>query len=195
MRLRKCVPKKFLGGFSLRNGLIGFAIFMSIVMACCALGVGLEILDYLGCESCSRGMLRRAYAFSIISVIYCILMLGVHLWVVWGIKHEMLPAFFIYYLMTVVWWGWTGFSSSFFNILLLCMYVINFRNDWSPIQTNFYIPLYQSILGSFLYPPSISLGIPTLMYSSSAVERSWSYIIISICERYFVSPKPSSVCK
>ncbi|XP_050677745.1 uncharacterized protein LOC126974330 [Leptidea sinapis] len=91
--LKFLAPKNFLCKFPLSVGAIsasGLALFIQIMLI-------------RECDQCSRSIWRNAYGFSVVGIIYSVIMLFVHIGFLWGVKKEKSSIVFGWVVVTSMW--------------------------------------------------------------------------------------------
>ncbi|KAJ8720082.1 hypothetical protein PYW07_012125 [Mythimna separata] len=137
----KCVPKTFLGRFSLRDGALFVGALMLVIGIICVICIAVEIVYYKECEGCTAIVIHNVYGFSISSIFYSIFMIVVNAWFIWGVKNAIsiicvitLAIEIIYYrdcegCTTLVMHNVYSFSINAF-IYCICMIFVNVWFIW-----------------------------------------------------------------
>ncbi|KAF9420721.1 hypothetical protein HW555_003069 [Spodoptera exigua] len=126
MWLKKIAPKSFLGKFTLQKGSLIIGIITLIISLICVLSFAVEILYYKDCKTCTDLVMHNAYSFSIHAVIYCIFMIFINIWFIWGVKNEKSSVVLSWVVVTGLWWA----QSLVLVIVLLCMYITDTSIAW-----------------------------------------------------------------
>lgn len=123
--LNRITPKKFLGKFSLESGTKYIAIFLCCVNVICVL-VFIGGAFYTECENCSQKFLHAVYTFTVISILDCICMFFINLWLIWGVARKKPSVVLIWIVVTTIWWQ-EGFS---FIFTLLILNILDISIAW-----------------------------------------------------------------
>ncbi|CAF4856764.1 unnamed protein product [Pieris macdunnoughi] len=116
--LRLLAPKKFLCRYPLSTGASCGAITLICVTAMAGLALFVQVMMIKDCDVCSRYVWRNSYSFSVTGIIYCIFMLCIHVWYMWGIREEKSTVIICWVVVTAMWLAQTFVLL----IVLICIY-------------------------------------------------------------------------
>ncbi|XP_039757241.1 uncharacterized protein LOC120631647 [Pararge aegeria] len=116
--LRRVAPKSFLRRYSLETGALTTAGILICVTLICGIALIIQVLLMKRCTACGGYVWRNAYSFSVSGVIYCVIMLAMHGWLIWGIRQKKPTVLISWVVITSIWLAQTFFLM----IILLCIY-------------------------------------------------------------------------
>ncbi|XP_026741829.1 uncharacterized protein LOC113503893 [Trichoplusia ni] len=126
MWLQSLAPKTFLGRISLKKGATIIGFFMLCISIICVISLAVEIVYYKQCIDCTVLVMHNAYSFSINAIIYCIFMIFINVWFIWGVKHSKSSVVLSWVVISGMWWA----QSLFLVLVLLCMYITDTSLGW-----------------------------------------------------------------
>ncbi|PZC82145.1 hypothetical protein B5X24_HaOG210953 [Helicoverpa armigera] len=119
MWIAKLAPKYFLCKYDLRKGSLVVGGFMLVISIICVITLTVQILYYKEGEGCTELVMRNAYSYSINALIYCILMIFIHIWFIWGVQTHKSSVVLGWVVITGMWWA----QSVFLVLVLMSMYI------------------------------------------------------------------------
>nr|XP_034832654.1 uncharacterized protein LOC117989406 [Maniola hyperantus] len=118
--LKKIAPKKFLCRYPLSQGALVAAGTLLLVTLICGIALIVQVLLMENCKKCGGYEWRNAFSFSICGVIYCVIMLALHGWLIWGVKRKKTTVLLSWVVITTMWLSQTFFLL----IILLCIHSV-----------------------------------------------------------------------
>ncbi|OWR54178.1 hypothetical protein KGM_200227 [Danaus plexippus plexippus] len=116
--LIRIAPKTFLCRYPLSTGAIYSATVLICVSVVCILALITQVILMNNDNCSSRFVWRNAYSFSITGVIYTVVMLVMHIWLIWGVKEKKASVILSWFVITAMWLSQTFFLL----IILICIY-------------------------------------------------------------------------
>uniref|UniRef100_A0A2A4JY57 MARVEL domain-containing protein n=1 Tax=Heliothis virescens TaxID=7102 RepID=A0A2A4JY57_HELVI len=126
MWLEKLAPRSFICRYDLRKGSLSVGIFMLIISIICVITLAVQILYYKECNECTALVIHNAYSFSINALIYCIFMIFINIWFIWGVQAHKSSVVLSWVVLTCMWWA----QSVTLVFILLCMYITDTSLGW-----------------------------------------------------------------
>ncbi|XP_012547516.1 uncharacterized protein LOC101736575 isoform X1 [Bombyx mori] len=99
MWLDRIAPNTFLCRFELRTGSLFYGILLTSAMVICTITMIVDTVNLIKNTECSK----TVTSYRITAGVYCLFMLCVHLWLIWGVKKEKASVFLGWTVLTAMW--------------------------------------------------------------------------------------------
>ncbi|XP_023954121.2 uncharacterized protein LOC112057808 [Bicyclus anynana] len=116
--LKRVAPKNFLCHYPLKTGALYSAVVLIFVTLVCGIALTTQVVLMRNCTACGGYAWRNAHSFSVSGVIYCVIMLVMHGWLIWGVRKKKPTVLLLWLVITSMWLSQTFFLL----IILLCIH-------------------------------------------------------------------------